>query len=72
MHGNYKGYVLGNNLQRLLQRYWGIQKVVPKAETFFGRPFNTERGVTQGDPESLTTFGIVVGTVVRAALLEVC
>ena len=67
-----RGYGLGPKIERLLQRYWHGQKVVLKAGNFSRRPFNTERGVTQGDPESLTTFGIVVGTVVRAALLEVC
>ena len=31
-----------------------------------------ERGVTQGDPVSPTVFNIVVDTVVRVVLLEVC
>ena len=46
--------------------------MVPKAGKFFGRPFNTERGATQGDSVSQTIFNMVVGAVVREALLEVC
>ena len=44
--------------------------MVPKAGKFFGRPLNMDRGVKQGDPVSLTISNIVVGTVVRAVLLE--
>ena len=40
------GYDLGPKIQRLLQRYWDGQKVVPKAGNYYGRPFSTERGVT--------------------------
>ena len=66
-----RGYGLGINLQKLLQRYWDKQKVVPKAGKYFGRPFCTQRGVTQGDLVSQTIFNIVVDTVVMAVLLEV-
>ena len=45
--------------------------MVLKAGKYFGRPFNTERGVTQGDPISLIIFNIVVDVVVREDLLEV-
>ena len=65
-------YGLGPQLQRLLQSYWYIQKVVPKAGKFFGRPFNTDRGMTQGYPVSPTIFKIVVDAVVREVILEVC
>ena len=67
-----QGYILGPNLQRLLQRYWDRQKVVPKARNLYGHYFSTGLGVTQGYPVSLTIFNIVVDVVVRAALLEVC
>ena len=66
------GYALVPKIQRLLQRYWYGQKVVPKAGNIFGRPFNMEIGVTQGDSVSLTILNIVVDAVVRADLLEVC
>ena len=41
-----RGYGLGTNLNKLLQRYWGKQVVVTKTGKFFGRPFRMERGVT--------------------------
>ena len=72
MYGNSKVYGLGPKLQRLIQKYWDRQKVVLKAGNLFGRPFNMERGVTQGNPVSPTTFNIVVDAVVRVDLLEVC
>ena len=37
-----------------------------------GTAFNTWRGVTKGDPLLPTIFNIVVDTVVRSDLLEVC
>ena len=46
--------------------------MVPKAGKYYGRPFSTGRGVTQGDPVSSTIFNILVYVVVRAALHEFC
>ena len=46
--------------------------MAPKARKIFGRPFQTERVVAQGDPFYPTLFNIVVDKVVRAVLLEVC
>ena len=46
--------------------------MVLKAGKLFGRSFGTERGVTQGDPVSLTIFYIVVDAVVRVVMLEFC
>ena len=45
-----RGYGMGTNLQRLIQRYWDRQKVVPKASKFYESPFSMGRGVTQGEP----------------------
>ena len=70
--GILRGYEFGFNMQRLLQWYWYKHKVVPKYRKFFGIPFRTERGMTQGDPYRPTIFYIVVDAVVRAVLLEVC
>ena len=67
-----RGYGLGPKLQQLLQRYLDGQRVVTKLGKYFGFPFSTGRGVTQGDPVSPTLFIIVVDTVVRVALQEVC
>ena len=64
-----RGFGLGDNLQRILQRFWGKQGVVPKSVKLFGRPFGMERGVDQGEPVSLTIFNIMVDAVVRAVLL---
>ena len=38
----------------------------------FGRSLLTERGVTKGYPVSSTIFNVIVDTVVRLVLLEVC
>ena len=56
-----RGYGLGPRLQRLLHRYLYEHRVVPKSGKYYGRPFSTGRGVTQGDPISLTLFNIIVG-----------
>ena len=45
-----RGYGLGANLQRLLERYWNDQKVVPRAGGYYGQPFKTERGGDPGGP----------------------
>ena len=65
-------YGLGPRLQRLLQRHWDGQRLVTKAGKYYGRPFSTGRGVTQGDPISPTLFNIIVYAVVRATLQEIC
>ena len=67
-----KGYGLRTNLQRLLHRFWDDQAVVLKTGRYYGRPFRTERGVTQGGPPPPTTvFNIVVDAVVREVMMEV-
>ena len=65
-------YGLGPRLQRLIQRYWDRQRVVKKAGNYYGRPFSTWRGVTQGYPVSPTLFNIIVVAVVRTTLQEIC
>ena len=35
-----------NKLQRLLQRFWGDQVVVPKEGVFYLHPFRKDIGVT--------------------------
>ena len=46
--------------------------MVLKEGKYFGRPFCMMRGVTHGQPLSLTIFNIVVDAVVRACMVEVC
>ena len=65
-------YGLGPRLQILLQRYWDGQRVVTKAGKYYGRPFSTGRGVTQGDLFYPALFNIIVDAVVRATLQEIC
>ena len=67
-----RGYVLGHILQRLLQRYWDGQGVVTKSGQYYGRPFSTGRGLTQGYPVSPTPFTIIVDAVVRTTLQKIC
>ena len=70
--GILRGCGLGTKLQRSLHWYWDAQKVIPKSENFFGRPFLEERGVTQGYTVSSKIFNIVVDALVRVVLIEVC
>ena len=67
-----RDYGLGTRLQILLQRYWDLHRVVTKAGNYYGRPFRTGRGLTQGDPFYPTLFNIIVDTVVRETLQEIC
>ena len=46
--------------------------MVSKSGKYYGLPFSTGRGVTQGDPVSSTLFNIIVYAVVRATLQEIC
>ena len=65
-------YGLGNNLQRLLERFWEGHMVVSRGGGCYGRPSKTEWGVTQGNPMSPTILNIVVDEVVSSTLTEVC
>ena len=65
-------YVLVPRLQTLQRPYWDGQRVVTKSGKYYGRPFSTGRGVTQGDPVYPTLFNIIVDAVVRATLQDIC
>ena len=67
-----RGYGMVPNLYILLGQYWDKQRIVPKAGKFLGRQFGTERSVMQGDPAPPMIFNIVLDTVVREVLEEVC
>ena len=45
--------------------------MVTKGGKYYGQPFSTRRGVTQGDLVSPTLFNIIVDAVVRATLQEI-
>ena len=66
-----KGYGLGPKLQILQHMFGDKQVVVSKAGRLYGRPFRTERGVTQGYPVSSTVFNVVVDSLVRVFMMEV-
>ena len=67
-----RGYVLGNKLQSLLQRFWDEQVVVPKPGRLYGRPLVTEIVVTQGDPVFPEVLNVMVDAAVGEFLLEFC
>ena len=46
--------------------------MVPRFRRYYGRPFQTGQGVTQGKPVSPTILNIVVDVVVQAMLWEFC
>ena len=65
-------YGLGPRLQKSIQCYWDRQRVVTKAGNYYGRPFSTGRGVTQGELVSPALFNIMVDSVFRATLQDIC
>ena len=67
-----RGYGLGPRLQQLLQRYWYGQRVVPNSGKYYGCPFSTGRGMTQGDPLYLKMFNIIMDALVRTNIQEMC
>ena len=66
-----KRYRLGRNMAQILGHYCE-KKIVPKEGKFLGRPFDTGRGFTQGDPVSPMIFNINVDAVIRTVLEELC
>ena len=60
-----EGYGVGPRARRLLWVYWRKSTMVARAGGYFGTGFKGARGMTQGDPLSLTIFNLVVDAVVR-------
>jgi Reverse transcriptase (RNA-dependent DNA polymerase) len=58
-------YGVGEATLRILRNFWDNLWVIPKQGVFYGKPFRSERGVTQGDPLSPTLINIIVDVVVR-------
>ena len=46
--------------------------MVPKSGNYYGQPFITGIGVTQGYPVSTALFNIIVDELFRATLQEIC
>ena len=70
MHENSKGVWTGTQYKETTTEILERTECGTKGKKVLGNTFNTERGVTQGGPISLTIFNIVVNAVVRAFLLE--
>jgi Reverse transcriptase (RNA-dependent DNA polymerase) len=58
-------YGVGPHIITILNNFWNQLKVAPKQGGFYGKPTQTQQGVTQGDPLSPILFNIVVDAVVR-------
>jgi retron-type reverse transcriptase len=56
---------MGPRLLQLLTHFWTSLQVVARQQGYYGAPFRSERGTTQGDIISPTIFNIVVDAVVR-------
>ena len=67
-----RGWYMDILMGYCLQRFGDEQVVVPKMGRFYGRTSGTERRVTQGDLVSPTIFKILVDTVLRVVLIEIC
>ena len=49
----------------MIREYWERTTMVAREGSYYGKGFKGARGVTQGDPLSLTIFNVVVDAVVR-------
>jgi hypothetical protein len=63
-------YGVGIRILRLLTNVWNSIQVVARQQGYYGEPFHSERGTTQGNIISPMIFNIVVNAVVRAWLHE--
>ena len=50
---------------RLIESFWKNELLVCRASGYYGRVFQSERGVTQGGPLSPTIFNLMVDAIVR-------
>ena len=56
---------MGPKMLRLLEAHWAGQLMIAKEQGFYGPPFGTSRGMTQGSKFSPSAFNIIVDKVVR-------
>ena len=57
-----EGYGVGPRAFRILQKYWGQLRMFTGAGGHYGLALQGFRGVTQGEPLSLTIFNVVMDT----------
>ena len=50
---------------RLMKSFWDNEVLVCRVAGYYGRPFKSECGVTQGAPLSPTIFNLMVDVIVR-------
>jgi Reverse transcriptase (RNA-dependent DNA polymerase) len=60
-----RAYGVGPRSISILQNFWNSLQLVPRQGGFYGKPIQSERGVTQGDPLSPIIFNIAVDAIVR-------
>ena len=58
-------YGLGERTCKLIKNMWEEDIIIPKQQMFYGKSFNAERGVKQGDIMSPTIFNIIIDSIVR-------
>jgi hypothetical protein len=56
-------YGVGNRILKLLTNFWSSLTIVARQQGYYGTPFQSERGTTQGDIISPTIFNIVIDAV---------
>jgi hypothetical protein len=59
-------YGMGERLLKILTNFWSSLRVVARQQGYYGDPFKSKRGTTQGDIISPTIFNIIVDAIVRA------
>ena len=52
-------------MERLIRKYWEGLKMISRAGRYYGAPFTSSRGITQGNLLSPTIFNMVVDVVIR-------
>jgi hypothetical protein len=59
-------YGMGERLLKILTNFWSSLRVVARQQGYYGDPFKSKRGTTQGNIISPTIFNIIVDAIVRA------
>ena len=63
-------YGVGPKMLHLIKHFWDHAQLTCRASGYYGKPFKSSRGTTQGGPLSPRIFNIIVDAVVRAWLIQ--
>jgi hypothetical protein len=63
--GILKAYGVGTRIIRVLSNFWNSLTIVARQQGYYGKPFPSRRGTTQGDVISPTIFNIIIDAIVR-------